>query len=617
MRKRIIGLVLVMSMLISVMPLAVHAEVSGECGKYGDNLTWTLDDDGTLTISGNGEMEDWYVFTSEPPWNSEDERIKKVIIKDGVTSIGDEAFLMCSNLADIEIPDSVERIGDSAISGGRYLTDIKIPAGVKTMGYMAISSFWLKSITVDENNQNFSSEDGVLFDKDKTELISYPRAKAGTEYVIPESVKRIGDAAFSCTDITDITIPQGVTYIGENAFNGTDITSIEIPDSVTHIDDLAFQNCHNLTSVEIPNGVTYIGSDVFAYCKGLTNITIPDSAAYIGRHLLEDTPYYSNEDNWDNDALYIGKHLIKVKRETDDITIRENTITIADEAFGGCKYLESVTLPAGLENINGRAFGLCGSLKISVAEGNPYYSAEDGILFNKDKTELVAYAQDRINPVYKIPYGIERIGNCAFFAADGIEQVTIPETVQYIGESAFESCDRLRSVTIPDGVERIEDGTFYWCNGMTDITIPKSVKSIGSFVFWPNYPDDVYYSGSEEEWNNVDIYKTNDYFLLYASVHYNSPGAPLVFAGDPDLSVDNGEYIFDMQIDTVNYESTLIIALYSNGVLTGIKSTQISPDNVPDTITVAADTADMAKMFVWNDLNCMEPLCVEKFVVIQ
>ena len=241
MKKKIIAFLLAFVLILSVIPFPAMAATLGQ-GNCGDNLTWKLSDTGTLTISGTGAMYDYN--SSDAPWKIKTTgKIKKVVVKEGVTSIGDNAFWACSNLKSVALPDSVTSIGWSAFSNcpiqeitlpanlktiearafeTTNLSSIKIPSKVKTIGMMAFSgtkpetvavpasvtvlaggdytAFYhietLKEIKVSSSNKNYSAADGVLFNKDKTQLMQYPQAKSGSSYTIPSSVKIIEPGAF-------------------------------------------------------------------------------------------------------------------------------------------------------------------------------------------------------------------------------------------------------------------------------------------------------------------------------------------------------------------------------------------------------------------------------------
>ncbi len=211
---------------------------SGTCG---DNLTWKLDDEGTLTISGKGAMTEW-VNIDSAPWKTYSNTINKVVIQPGVTSIGKNAFSLCTNLESITIPKSVTSIGWSAFQGCSSLKSITIPEGVTSIEWGAFQGCSsLMSIT------------------------------------IPESVTSIGDSAFeACRGLTSISLPESVIKIGNYAFKSTALTGkFVIPSGVTKIGDGLFENCQKLTEVVIPDGITFIGPYAFKY-TGITSFVIPD-----------------------------------------------------------------------------------------------------------------------------------------------------------------------------------------------------------------------------------------------------------------------------------------------------------------------------------------------------
>jgi len=239
-----------------------------------EDVVATLED-GTLTIRGTGDMDNYTedFFGMPAPWNDYLYQIEHVEIKYGVTSIGACAFWR-SGLNSITIPASVTSIGEEAFGSCSSLTSIEIPSSVTSIEKLVFNGCnSLTSIDVKNGNEYYSSENGVLFNKNKTTLIRYPEGKVGS-YTIPNSVTSIGEGAFGgCSSLTSIKIPNSVTSIGNGAFSGCgSLTSIEISSSVTSIGDFAFFDCSSLIFIEIPSSVTSIGDFAFFDCSSLTSI---------------------------------------------------------------------------------------------------------------------------------------------------------------------------------------------------------------------------------------------------------------------------------------------------------------------------------------------------------
>ena len=265
--------------------LALVASVgiaSAQSGTCGDNLTWEFDaETGVLTISGTGAMEDYNYITYASSWYNYSSSIRSVIISDGVTNIGDEAFSDCSSLTSVTIPNSVTSIGEGAFSDCKYLTSVTIPNSVTSIGvqvFYECSS--LTSVTIPNSvtsigksafynvlniiyhgtatgapwgarRMNAYVEGNLLYeDSTKTTLLLCSYSAQG-EIIIPNSVTSIGDRAFSgCSSLTSVTIGNGVTSIGNYTFSGcSSVTSVTIGNSVTSIGSYAFRGCDKLVDV--------------------------------------------------------------------------------------------------------------------------------------------------------------------------------------------------------------------------------------------------------------------------------------------------------------------------------------------------------------------------------
>ena len=284
--------------------------------------------------------------------------LKSIAIPDGVTSIGQYVFYGCSSLTSITIPDSVTSIGDDAFRDCSNLTNVTIGNSVAFISIYAFNSCSsLTSIVVDNDNQYFTSIDGNLYNKDKTELIRYAIGKTDASFTIPDSVTSIDSAAFyGCSSLTSITIPDGVTSIGFRAFEGcSSLTSITIPNGVTSIDYSTFRDCSRLASITIPDSVTSIGNYAFYGCSGLTSITIPDGVTSIGESAFYDCSRLTRV-TIGTSVTSIGKMAFYGCSSLTSITIPDSVTSIGSSAFKGCRNLTSITIPDSVTSIDYSAF---------------------------------------------------------------------------------------------------------------------------------------------------------------------------------------------------------------------------------------------------------------------
>lgn len=297
---------------------------SGTCGT---NVSWYLDDAGTLTISGTGSMKD-YPESSAAPWFAERLNIKQVVIKDGVTDIGNHAFYYCVNLQSVSIAGTVTSVGTCAFEYCTALKEITIPAGVKELyNYVFYGCSALESVS------------------------------------LPDTLTRISYYCFQqCTALEGIEIPDSVNYLGDGAFRDcTALKSMKLPDSITSLNSCLFHSCPNLESVKIPSGVTSIGYDAFFGCSSLKEIQIP-ACSTMGGYVFYNCTVLSEITLPDN-LETIGEYAFSNCDNIASITIGANVKTIGNYAFYSCTKLAEVVLPDGIETLGERAFAQCNNLE--------------------------------------------------------------------------------------------------------------------------------------------------------------------------------------------------------------------------------------------------------------
>ena len=383
-----------------------------------------------------------------------------VAIPGSVTSIGDSAFRECDALTSVTLPDGILSIGAMAFYSCDEITSIDIPKSVTTIGYEAFNCCNnLNSLTVNANNSNYSTENDVLFDKEKTLLIQYLRAKRKTSYSIPDTVREIGYSAFyNSSNLKSIWLPNNLESIADKAFCGcSSLTGITIPNGVTAIGNEAFASCSKLLTVAIPDSVTSIGNDAFKPCKSLISITVGDNNEYYASDngVLYDKkqkalllyPSANNNNSYviPDGVMTIGKMAFYSCKSLTDVTIPDSVTSIGNNAFASCSALTSITIPDSVTSIGNNALDNCKSLtSITVDENNKYYSSKDGVLFNKDRTVLILYPRSNNRKSY-----------------------IIPDSVTTIEDWAFESCNSLTGILIPDSVTSIELNSFSWIETLT------------------------------------------------------------------------------------------------------------------------------------------------------
>ncbi len=271
-------------------------------------------------------------------------------------------------------------------------------------------------------------------------------------------------------------------YYTISGIGTTQEKNIVIPDfykglPIKTIEKNAFQNCTSITSVSLGNNITKIGATAFSGCTGLTDLQVAtENSVYYseGNCIIEKIEKKSGCSKKTSNVLVLG---------CATSIIPNNVVRIADGAFSGCTGLTSITIPNNITEIASNAFSACtGLTEILVSKEHIHYASQDGILYNKEKTEFVCIPEG-ISGAITIPDGIQTIGRSAFSGFSNLMSITIGNGVQTIGEFAFENCSNLMSVTLGNSVQTIGDWVFKDCTNLTNITIGNSVQSIGFAAF--------------------------------------------------------------------------------------------------------------------------------------
>lgn len=464
--KKLISLLL--GLVVVLYGAIALADNEGTCGA---NLTWKLDSAGVLTISGSGPMQDCKYGSA--PWDDLKNDIKSLIIEDGVTSIGDSAFSWCRELTNVTLPDTLTVIGNRAFENCEDITTVKMSKSVESIGSWAFygcdnlisielpdtlkrienlafhdcksltvlnipssveyinedrtfaGSKKLTAINVAEENANYKSVNGVLYNKDQTTLLVYPAGKTERSFTIPETVTRVIGYAFYWNPIIEsISVPESVETIGEDAFAGcSKLTSIHLSEGLISIGDTAFHQCNTLPSITFPASLQQVGTDMFESCYALKEILV-----------AEGSETFKSVDGVLFDVA--GKTLIAypIGKVQGIYNIPDGVETVGNYAFLYARNLVNVTFPNSLITIGSGAFSGC----------------------------------DKITGI-ELPESLITIDDYAFRSCESITSITIPANVTSIGGSAFSWCDKLLNVTIMGQYTSFDKyGVFDYCDdGLT------------------------------------------------------------------------------------------------------------------------------------------------------
>ncbi len=504
----------------AMVPISCNNNIVLTASADDTDITWNLDENGVLTISGSTEMPH-VINSASVEWNDSRNLIKEVIIQDGVKSIGQYAFYSCKNLTKVTIPSSVTTIGQSAFAGATKLTSITIPSSVTSIESRAFSNTGCTEIVIPNSVTEFDG--AVMADSPLLEKVVLPEGLTtlGTNVFggctnlksvnIPSSVTTIHEYAFSsCSSLTSISLPNGLKTIAYNAFElCTGLKNIVIPDSVEEIGDCAFQFCTALESIQITNPNITIGEGVFSECSSLVKADIPEDLTFPSNVFMHDLkltgvsqPFdlaegtewgFSTSDkiHWklssDGVLTISGNCRMDEKQTTASFTSGWNRESkyrnlikkivfeegIQSTAIRGFEYLlnlEEVVLPSTIKKINVNSFAHCEKLKtINFPEG--LTAIDDYAFYGAECLETI-----------DLPSSLETLGIASFYCCRPAETIEIPEKVKNIPHDCFAGCNNLKNLVMHEGLQNIGFQAFFAC-GMEEVTIPDSVETLEDNAF--------------------------------------------------------------------------------------------------------------------------------------
>ena len=432
-------------------------------GSVNETITWDIDADGVLTVSGEGAIRD-YASEDSTPWWTYRGQIYKIVISDGITSIGNYAFYGLYKTTEVVIGNDVESIGILSFSNINYVTKLTVGTGLKTVGDRAFNGWVrLQELHISDLRAwcqvEFSSSPPTGWDDYVEKTCLYLNGEKVTQVVIPDGVTSVGRSLFSYDDITTITIPESVVKIGGWTFCGTETTEIRYEGTMEQwlaIERTAeigkagaklYIDGQAVTNVVIPEGTQHIGDYAFANFGGIVSATMPETVTSVGAGAFWNSPITT-------------------------ITLSDRITAIGKEAFEGCTNLTAIVLPEDLKTIGENAFFSCTGLA--------------QVVFSEGLEEIGNYAFYSCTALQslELPEGLTRIGDRAFWGCSSLETAAFPDTLKTIGQYAFEGCSKISELCFPSGLETIGDYGFCGLTGLTRIVFEGGNYTIGSAAFF-------------------------------------------------------------------------------------------------------------------------------------
>ncbi|MBE6564533.1 MAG: hypothetical protein E7655_04605 [Ruminococcaceae bacterium] len=432
---------LLLSFTISLCLLFALPSVAASEGSCSSTVSWSLSDDGCLSVNGQGEIPDYSI--AKAPWYADNSSVTSLSVGEGITRIGDYAFSYLSALTTVSLPSTLTEIGMGAFENDSKLASVDIPDAVTRIGEEAFHNCYGLTVV---------SFPASLTDIERRAFATCIRLK---EALLPDGLQTIGAGAFtSCYELERLSLPNSLREMGESAFSVCykKLTEINFPASLETVPDYAFSSCEALTSITLPDSVTQIGKNAFSNCLALKTVALPAALTKIGANafstclaltaftLSEDNAVYAVEDGvlFDKDKTTLLHYPAgKTERE---YTVPDGVKTLVVNAFRGASHLKTLTLPASLTDMDDGAFISTHSLeKIVLAEGNTAFVLEGNRLYDSGKTRLILQPQGLYDLVIRIPATVTHIAACALEGCELLQALYFYGDLPAFGENALYS----------------------------------------------------------------------------------------------------------------------------------------------------------------------------------
>ena len=462
--------------------------------------------------------------------------LREMEVPGKVAEIGEETFYGCTRLSQVSLVQNgaLKEIGKQAFAMSG-ITSISLPMNLTGL---AADAFYadtnLRTVRVAAGNKVFQIKNDALYNAGGDTLLYYPAGKGGL-YEVPGQTVTIGDYAFAYTKCREVVFPETLEVFGKSSFCNSYVTAAGIPKNVRtfgkdmfrgsrlesvvfaadlkaeKLEDSMFSSCWNLKEVKIPENISELGEEVFAY-SSLKKVEFADGSrvskigysAFVGCQ-IEELHVPDNVTAIGTSAFYFCPNLRVL-----EFGPNSKCQTIGDDAFAECQQLEKLELPAKMTGIGKRSFWNSGLKEIRIGKGiqiieagafsnckkldtlivdekNPVYTTANGVLFNKEKTELLIYPAAKTGS-YQVPDGVIKIQDNAFAGVSRMERITFNSDLREIGESAFAECSSLETPILPSGLVTIGGYAFQYCTAFEqELKIPNTVVNIGYFAFFMDY----------------------------------------------------------------------------------------------------------------------------------